>query len=251
MLSADHALIQEELAAYALDGLDPDTTARIDQHLRQCAHCRQIVREYEAVKDLLPFGLPVVQPAPGGRSALLRQLQAGNARRHWWPSLPVRLRRSWSAVPSRVGAVGLAVGLILILVAGFGFWWQQPAEDPTPTIQQLRAQPDVQVVNLVGSASAPSAGGQLLFTSDLSQAAVAVSGLPSLPPNRTYQVWFDRPDQSWASGGIFRVDSHGKGEVRVRFPMALSVYQGCWITEEPRAGSTSPSGPLVLSATQP
>lgn len=251
MLSADHALIQEELAAYALDSLDPDTTARIDHHLRQCAHCREIVREYEAVKDLLPFGLPLAQPSPGGRSALLRRLEAGKAHRRSWPGRPARLRWPWSAVRPRLGTIGLAVTLILILAAGFGFWWQRSAGDPASTIQQLRARPDVQVVNLIGSKSTPSAGGQLLFTSDLSQAAVAVSGLPSLPPNRTYQVWFDRPDQSWASGGIFRVNSQGNGEVRVRFPTALAAYRGCWITEEPQAGSTAPTGPLVLSTTQP
>jgi anti-sigma factor RsiW len=251
VLSADHALIQEELAAYALDSLDPDTTARIDHHLRQCAHCRKIVREYEAVKDLLPFGLPLTQPSPGGRSALLSRLQAGKANRRSWPGRRARLHWPWSAARPRLGTIGLAVTLILVLVAGFGFWWQRPADAPASTIQQLRARPDVQVVNLAGSKSAPDAGGQLLFTPDLSQAAVAVRGLPSLPPNRTYQVWFDRPDQSWASGGIFRVDSQGNGEVRVRFPTALSAYRGCWITEEPQTGSTFPTGPLVLSTSQP
>lgn len=251
MVSAEHSALQEELAAYSLDGLDLDTTARIEQHLRQCAHCREIVREYEAVKDLLPFGLPVAQPSPGGRTALLRQLQGGNAKQRSWPSRSARFRWPSSWKRPRLGAVGIAVGLILILAAGFGFWWQQPAQHHGSTVQQLRARPDVHVVRLVGSAGAPTAGGQLLFTSDLSQAAVAVSGLPPLPPNRTYQVWFDQPDQSWASGGVFRVDSYGTADVAVSFPSALAAYRGCWITEEPQGGSATPSGSLMLRTAQP
>jgi anti-sigma-K factor RskA len=247
VLSAEHALIQEDLAAYALDGLDPQSTARIEQHLRECAHCREIVLDYEAVKDLLPFGLPLAQPAPGGRSALLRQLKVGKSNRRWWSSRPAQRRWPWSAVRPRAGALALVVGLILILGAGIGVWWQQPSENSASTIQQLRARPDVQVVNLVGSSNAPAAGGQLLFTQDLSRAAVTVSGLPSLPANRTYQVWFDRPDQSWVSGGTFQVDAHGTGDVLLHFPSALATYRGCWITEEPRAGSPTPTGPLVLS----
>jgi anti-sigma factor RsiW len=251
VLSAEHSLIQENLAAYALDGLDPESSVRIEQHLQHCAHCREIVREYEAVKDLLPYGLPLAQPSPGGRSALLRQLQAGRSNRRWWASRPSGWRRPWSVVRPRAGAVALVVGLALLLAAGFGFWWQQPAENSASTVEQLRARQDVQVVGLVGSSNAPAAGGQLLFTTDLSQAAVTVNGLPSLPPNRTYQVWFDRPDQSWVSGGIFRVDAQGKGAVRLHFPTALAAYRGCWITEEPRMGSPTPTGPLVLTTVQP
>jgi anti-sigma factor RsiW len=249
-MSADHTSIQQELAAYALGGLDPETTACIEQHLQACADCRALVREYEAVKDLLPFALPTTQPSPAGRLALLRQLQSGAPERQTGRGRRMRLRWPWPTLRSRVLPVGLAVSL-LILGTLFGLWWQQPGDSSQSAVAQLRARPDVHVVSLMGTGPTPAAGGQLLFTSDLSQAAVEVSGLPALPASRTYQVWFDQSDQTWTSGGVFRVDQTGTADVMVRFPSALSAYRGCWITEEPAGGSTSPSGSLVLTTSGP
>ena len=101
---------------------------------------------------------------------------------------------------------------------------------------------------LVASTGAPTAGGELLLTPDLTQAAVAVHGLPPLPPDRSYQVWFNRPDGTWVSGGVFGVSERGGADVLVRRPESLPVYDACWITEEPGGGSPFPTGQRVLAS---
>jgi anti-sigma-K factor RskA len=143
---------------------------------------------------------------------------------------------------------GLLVVFSAAVLAGAGLWWQAPGQNPSSTVQQLRARADVRIVPLVGSNGAPAAGGELLLTPDLTQAAVAVHGLPPLPPDRSYQVWFNRPDGTWVSGGVFSVTEQGGADVIVRPPGSLTVYDGCWITEEPRGGSPSPTGQQVLAS---
>lgn len=250
MINEDHQRLKEDLAVYALDGLDPAVTARIDDHLRQCPECQGILREYHAVVDLLPFALPATQPSEDGLRTLKRRIRTEGRQRSSHSAH--ERRRLWSWVPARSRLVPLVaiIGLIVILLAGFGLWWQQPVHDPATAIQQLRTRNDVQVVNLVGQSST-SAHGELLFTPDLAHAAVAVNDLPPLPRNRVYQVWFSRADRTWMSGGVFRVDTRGDAEVSLRLPPADSAYFGCWITVEPQGGSPTPSGPLVLSTFKP
>lgn len=89
------------------------------------------------------------------------------------------------------------------------------------------------------------------MTADLSQAGINVRGLPPLPADRSYQVWFYGPGGTWVSGGTFGVDREGRADVIVRLPVALPSYDGCWVTEEPVGGSSAPSGQPILTAIEP
>lgn len=250
-MSEGHELIREALAAYVLGGLDPRETARVARHLQQCAQCRGIVREYRAVLEILPLALPPAQPSPSTRLALQARLHTDGRRRPrakgpwrlWWPARPRTL--PWGVI-----------AVLLLIVTGVGFaggWlrWSVPTQDLTVSFQQLRSRDDVRIVRLIGSTAAPSASGKLFMTPDLTEAGIAVRGLPPLPPDRSYQVWFYRPDRTWASGGVFRVDQQGNADVIVRLPGSLTAYNGCWITEEPGGGSPVPTGQEVLATAQP
>jgi anti-sigma-K factor RskA len=246
-MSERHEWIQDDLAAYALGGLDPGQAARVEQHLRECAPCRGIVREYTATLEILPLALSPALPSPRTRLALQarlrtdgRHLPALPARRPWWSP------RRWP-LPEAVVA-GLLLMLIGVGLAGTGLWTPWPALDRPGVVHQLRARDDARLVTLVGSSAAPAASGELVLTADLNQAGVAVRGLPPLPPDRSYQVWFARPDGSWASGGVFHVDPQGQAEALVRLPGPPTAYDGCWITEEPDGGSPVPTGPTLLAA---
>jgi len=144
---------------------------------------------------------------------------------------------------------------LLIIVAAVGLaaadlWQHAPATNPPDPVQQLQTRSDVRIVPLVGSTAVPSASGKLLMTPDLDQAAIDVRGLPPLPSDRSYQIWFYQPDSTWVSGGVFRVSQQGSADVMVRLPRSLTTYYGCWVTEEPDGGSAVPTGPRVLAAAQ-
>jgi len=249
-MNENHERIQEALAAYALGGLDPRETEQVEDHLRLCEQCRDTVREYGAVLEVLPFALRPTPPPPSARLLLRARLRdqqqeglrAEPARRPWWRARLQPLTKTLVA--------GLRIVVVALGVATGGLWQQAPTPSAPDPLQQLRTRSDVQTVALVGSTAAPSASGQLLMTPDLRQAGVAIRGLPILPPDRSYQVWFDRPDGTWESGGVFRVSQEGSAEVAVRLPASLTSYYGCWVTEEPGGGSQAPTGQRVLAAVQ-
>jgi hypothetical protein len=78
------------------------------------------------------------------------------------------------------------------------------------------------------------------------QVLLSVNGLPALPGDRVYQLWFTRPDNVLESGDTFRVAADGSGMVLATGPGGLSAYVGSGITTGPAAGSRSPTTPMVI-----
>ena len=241
-MPVSHEALREDLAAYALGGLDPAAVARVERHLRDCAACREIAREYAAVRGWLPLALDPVQPSRKTRAALQAALATGGARRG---TGGLRLAR---ARVRPLAVAWAAVAALLLVLAGWAYQARGPVDDPVALVRQLRARDGVRVVPLAGSPAAPAAAGQLLLPPDQSRGGLVVSGLPSLPPDRAYQLWFIRPDQTRASGGVFRVDGHGAATVAVPIPGDLGAYVGFGVTEEPAMGSPAPTGRSVLAA---
>lgn len=249
-MNENHQQIQEEIAAYCLGALDPAEMARIEVHLQQCEQCRSIAGEHAEVLAVLPFALPPTPPPP--RTFLALQARMHDQHREQPRPEPAR-RRQWPARLQPLTRV-LMTGL-LIIVAAVGLaaaepWQHASVTNPPGPVQQLRTRSDVRVVPLVGSTAVPSASGELLMTPDLQQAAIGVRGLPPLPSDRSYQIWFSQPDSTWVNGGVFRVSQQGSADVMVHLPRSLTTYYGCWVTEEPNGGSTVPTGPQVLAAAQ-
>jgi anti-sigma-K factor RskA len=84
----------------------------------------------------------------------------------------------------------------------------------------------------------------LLFS--LAVRVVAIAGLPTLPPERVYQLWFARPGGPPVSGGVFRVDVRGEALTVVAIPVALEPARAVAVTEEPAPGSPAPTGQHLL-----
>jgi anti-sigma-K factor RskA len=78
------------------------------------------------------------------------------------------------------------------------------------------------------------------------RAQLSVAGLPALPPDQQYQLWFIQPDQMRVSGGVFRVTAAGTAVVDILLPADYRTYQRVGITVEPAGGSPTPTGPNVL-----
>jgi hypothetical protein len=100
-------------------------------------------------------------------------------------------------------------------------------------------------VALVGTGT-PGASARLLIGPDLQRAEIAVTGLPPLAADRTYQLWFARPDQPTETGGAFRVDARGQALVPVVVPVPLNEVTAIAITEEPMPASLRPTGQHLL-----
>jgi anti-sigma-K factor RskA len=99
-----------------------------------------------------------------------------------------------------------------------------------------------------GDERAPNATGILVYKSGV--ATLVVSGMPSLPPDRTYQLWFMTADDDQVSATTFDVDERGSATVVIEMPEGIRWYRGCGVTEEPKGGSAWPTGDDVLIGPQ-
>lgn len=85
----------------------------------------------------------------------------------------------------------------------------------------------------------------------LDQAGVGVlradNFLP-LPPDMVYQFWLIK-DGARTSGGVFTVDSNGRGALVFAPGRSLDDFDGMGVTPEPAGGSAVPTAPPIVTAT--
>lgn len=248
----EHDDIAELLGAYALDAVDPDEAALVEDHLRGCPRCAAEVAEHREVAAMLAHsGAPapegiwerivegLEEPAPeltfpvGGRGGA-GVVDLGTARRE-------RVTPRW------VSAAAAAIVLVVVgLVAGFalddgGSGGTQPVAGTSleDLARQVMNDPGARKVML----TAP--GGEVELAAP---AAVGPDGsgylmggvLPSLDPSRTYQLW-GISDQVVVSLGVL-----GASPGVVAFHVDEGIHTLA-ITEEVAGGVPSSSNPPSLA----
>lgn len=76
-ISGECAFADEHAAGFALGALDRFERGLVEQHLRWCARCRDIIQAAENVTAVLPFLSPPVAPPPDTvRAALMERITA-------------------------------------------------------------------------------------------------------------------------------------------------------------------------------
>lgn len=85
----------------------------------------------------------------------------------------------------------------------------------------------------------------------LAQAGVGVlraDNFPPLPPDKVYQFWLIKNGVR-TSGGVFTVDSNGRGVLVFTPDASLDDFDGMGVTPEPAGGSAGPTAPPIVTAT--
>ncbi len=95
----------DELSAYVDGALSPEDATEIAVHLAECAHCREVVGDLLAVRDVIQS-----VPAPSPHPAILPRTLARLERRRWRAAV---LRRRWIAVFSAAAAIAILLQLPL------------------------------------------------------------------------------------------------------------------------------------------
>src|SRR5512140_3350665 len=72
----DDTHVLDLLPAYAVGGLDPDETRRVEQHLLSCLICRNESNTFQAVSEQLSFAVPTASPSPHLKERLMQRVQA-------------------------------------------------------------------------------------------------------------------------------------------------------------------------------
>jgi anti-sigma-K factor RskA len=248
MMDKAHHPVAENLAAYALNALSPEDQRLVATHLETCDACQTLLKEYGAVLGVLPYALPAVSPPPAAKSRLLaaarREKRAAPVvapadtlpRPSWWHALVAILR------PVRWG---LMVGALVLLLLWNLTLQQSLLQMQGSRIQELVALPTGEVIPLLGTGT-PGAMARLYLEEDAQAGVLAIRGLPPLPTDRTYQLWFAQPDNPTRTGGAFLVNAQGEALVEITVPYPLGVITAIAVTEEPAPRSESPTGAHLL-----
>jgi len=153
--------------------------------------------------------------------------------------------------------------VLLATVAGLGIWSSQLQELNSTTQKELillqsevdqqrellaiLQAPRIDVVNMGGTESNPAGSGKVISDPLQRQAILQIANLPVIDETKDYQLWLIVGEQP-ISAGIFAVreidDVFFKIEDLAETDLnRISAYA---ITQEPRGGVPSPTGPMVM-----
>jgi anti-sigma-K factor RskA len=88
--------------------------------------------------------------------------------------------------------------------------------------------------------------GRVLVDAESGEAHVVVTGLPAPDPGKTYELWAIRAGHAPEPAGLIALATTPATAARVARIAAPTTVAAFAISIEPAAGSTSPSGPIVL-----
>ncbi len=248
-----HEQFAEDLALYALGSLEGEPAASLEQHLEECAACRQELARLTGDMALLALVTSGPAPPQRARQRLLkaivhepRSLRTVYLRRRWWTLAPV------------FASLILAVFAIML--------WRENARQ-RDRIEGLRADaarsqasiegakhllvlltdPSAQHVTLVAAQAKPQPAGKAIYMPRNGALVFMASNLAPLAPEKTYELWLvpmhgDKP----MPAGMFTPDPKGNAMVMMP-PMTAGIEAKTFaVTIEPAGGSATPTMPMVL-----
>lgn len=237
----------QQVAAYALGALEAGEEDAVEEFLDASPDGRALLREYDEILRLMPYGLPPATPSPGTRSLLIaraqmrREAAAAAAPPTWW-----RQRRT------QVIALSVAAVLTVLLASAVIINQFQDTDPANQTAEEMitamRDDPDAKVVRMEGTAAIPDAGANLIMSDEHDDAGLIAWNLPVQSYDRCYQLWFEHADGTRVSGGTFWVDDSGAATSLVSMPDNFDEVMEVEVTDEPMGGSSKPTGPNIISA---
>jgi Anti-sigma-K factor rskA, C-terminal/Putative zinc-finger len=227
---------RDDLVAFSLGALDPAEEREVEAHASTCARCTrelealapavgvlaESVEQLEAPPELRERVMAEVR-ADIERTAEVREPRAERARRG-------RARRGWLGLLLRPAtAVGVAIAIAAIggyLIAGNE--GEGGGGATTVAVQPM----------------SPGIGGTLAVGDDAS--TLEVHGLQQVSGREVYQVWVAK-GKSLRPSSDFVPDPSGRATTAVEGQLTSGTT--VMVTREPEAGRTTPTPPILLSAT--
>ena len=265
-----HEEYKELLAARAMLLLDSSDDAVLNEHLLQCPACRTDLKELEETSALLSYTAPPMEPSSDLRERILTEIRSSRrintverSRNQESQVLPFAAPRKnvWSSIGS-LGAIAAAILFVALLASVVLLWRENRAaksqlerlkeqikvtQDQLAKEQELVAfmtSPGSRMTELTGTSAAPSAYARL--TRDTAgRAMLMTTGLPKAPEGKGYQLWFIVGSKPMP-GRVFNTDDAGSGLLRDQVPDAALEKAVFAVTMESRAGSESPTSPILL-----
>jgi hypothetical protein len=212
---SEHQEMRDLLGPYVMDALGPEERREVEAHLRECASCREEVRDLRLAHERLADLANTTEiPPPELKDRVMTEMPHRETRR----------------VPLVAAAVLGALAVLGVLLYSSG----------------LLGQREVASATLEPTDLAPRAGGELQVREDdpNARAELEVWGLPRPGPDEYYELWFAQGGGR-VSAGTFTVGAQGRETLYMSVPEDASDYQQVGITlekfpEEPRMSAAKP-----------
>jgi len=239
--------------SYVLDALSEPERDSFERHLQHCPLCEDEVRGLREAAARLGLA-KTLDPPPQMRPRVLavayrtRQLpppageQVGLERRGvrvTWLFRPRSARRHAQRRPRLPRLAAALAAASLVVVVALGITQSDGAETAGAAISRVVTAPDARTQTM-----RTSAGGTVTVIVSARQQAAVVSatGMRSLPPAQTYQLWVIGPDGARSAGLLPRTGRAGP-------VLASGVEPGdrIGITVEPASGTSGPTTTPVIA----
>lgn len=243
----------------ALGALDGEDLSGFAGHLASCGACRGEVSAHEATAARLPLALVPVPPSSSLRGRVLAATRPAPERPHLFPRLAV------------AAAIVLGLGLVFVraerdaarrdaesarsaavaLEAGVREARRELAEmrsrlEREAAFRELVARPESRVARLAGLPAAPGASGRVIWDPKSREAVLIASGLAPTPEGKAYEVWVIAKGAP-VPAGVFQVDAGGRAVFPLPVVDETAAVKTFAVTLEPAAGTSAPTGPMVLA----
>jgi hypothetical protein len=252
-----HDEAYELLAALALDAVDADERAAIEEHVAQCPRCQS---ELDALREVAAAMGNSVETLPDGLwssiSTRIYEVEGEEPRPPFLvlgalsePGERDRLGRTASSrrtrtVVSSFGALAAAVIVVLAFsLAGANNHVSRLqgalGKGTNSAVEAALLTPDHKLVNLMSSAQVNLA--QFVVLPD-GQGYLVKSSMPKLSPTETYQLW------GVINGKTISIGLMGGNPRQVAFTVSGSPRPSkLAVTVEPAGGSVSPTSPIIAT----
>ena len=232
--------------AYVLGALPEEERSSFEDYLAAHSERQAEIDELGAVAGLLAFSPQEQEPSPELRSRIMALVEAEAAPRS-------DARRSVSArIGDYLSVRALALGAAALLVIGLLSWnvlLQSQVEDLQGQVQDAQGQVEdaqaqqSQTIKLEGSWAEQGATAEVASMEE-NQIILVARNMPSVPEDRTCQIWVIRGDVPKPSG-LFQPDGNGTAT-----PITSSITHAdvIAVTVEPTGGSKEPTSDPVLLA---
>lgn len=238
--------LAELMAGYVFGNLTSEEAEALQQQLTEHPELYLEIERLQEVLDLLPYGLPTIEPPPSLRSALLATVDQAASRHQ--PSVSRIKNRLviWSSILGSVAAVlALAMGLDNYYLRQQITTIQAQVARQKDLIAMLQ-QPNTRLVSLKGMDWASAASGSIVVTPGEPKAVLILQNLPVLPQGKFYQLWSVVNNQKipWEK---FATNEQGTVFVKLDLPSGSTQLTTLAITVEASPAPKSPTSPMIMT----